>query len=110
MMNFHCIVCRIEGDVGHVKEIIGEVFLDDVTLISAADHKFVDPVVGKDLHDVPQNRPAADLNHRLWFQMGLFGYSGPHSTIMNNCLHLLRAALLSDIKCRLNTFGSWSLD
>src|SRR5881409_3309534 len=96
-----------EGDVGHVKEIVGEVFLDDVTLISAAEHKFVDPVVGKDLHDVPQNRLAADLNHRLWFEMGLFGYAGPHSTGKNNRLHLLRATL-PEIKRRQNTFGSGS--
>src|SRR5262245_3096414 len=43
MMDFHCIVCSIEGDVRHVKKIIGEVFLDDVTLIPATDHNSLIP-------------------------------------------------------------------
>src|SRR5690606_27961995 len=39
--------------------------LDDVALVTAADHEVVDPVARVDLHDVPEDRPPADLHHRL---------------------------------------------
>src|SRR4026207_753541 len=50
VMDFHRVVRCIEGDVGHMEKVVCEVFLDDVALISATDHKFVDPVVGVDFH------------------------------------------------------------
>ena len=46
-----------------MEEVVGEVFLDDVALIATAHDEIVDAVVGVELHDVPQNRPPADLNH-----------------------------------------------
>jgi hypothetical protein len=36
-------------------EIVGKIFLDDVTLVAAADNKIIDSVSRIDLHDVPQD-------------------------------------------------------
>ena len=48
-----------------MQEVVGEVFLDHVALVAAADHEVIDAVGGVDFHDVPENRLAADLDHRL---------------------------------------------
>ena len=71
-MNLCAIVGHIKSDVGHVQEIIGEVLLDDVTLITAANHEIVDAMCGVYLHDVPQNRFAPDFNHRFGREVGFF--------------------------------------
>ena len=41
---FHIVVAHVEGDVGHVKKVIGEIFLDHVTFVSRADHEIIDPM------------------------------------------------------------------
>ncbi len=38
--NFH----HIEGDVRHMKKIVGKIFLDDITLIATANYKVVNPM------------------------------------------------------------------
>ena len=58
-------VARVDGDVGHVQEVVGEVLLDHVAAVTEQDDELGDPGGAVDLHDVPQDRPAADLDHRL---------------------------------------------
>ena len=72
VVDVHAVVRHVEGDVGHVQEVVGEVFLDDVALVAQADDEFADPVGRVDLHDVPQDRLAADLDHRLGADRGFF--------------------------------------
>ena len=36
--------CHIEGNVRHVQEIIGEIFLDHIALVAAAHDEIVDAV------------------------------------------------------------------
>ncbi len=76
LMYVHGVLFHVEGHIGHVQEVIGEVLLDHIALVSAADHEIVDAMGGIDLHDVPQDRLAADLDHWLGLQVGLFGNSG----------------------------------
>ena len=35
---------HVEGDIGHVKRIIGEKFLDDITLVTETNHEVVQSV------------------------------------------------------------------
>ena len=70
-MNFHRILLHIEGYIGCVEEVVGEVLLDYVTLVATADDEIVDPVGGVGLHNVPEDGLAADLDHRLGLQVGL---------------------------------------
>ena len=76
MMHVHLVLLHVEGDVGHVQEVVGEVLLDHVALVATADHEIVDAVRRVELHDVPEDRLAADLDHGLRFQMGLLGDPG----------------------------------
>lgn len=59
--------CHIAG----IEEVIGEPFLDDMLLVSCADDEVVETVIAVLLHDVPQDRHAADFNHglRLFFRL-----------------------------------------
>ena len=59
LVHFHPVVRHVEGDVGHVQEVVGEVLLDHVALVAAADPDVVDAAGRVDLEDVPEERPAA---------------------------------------------------
>ena len=87
LVDFHFVVAHVEGHVGHVQEIVGEVFLDQVTLVSATDDEIIHPVGGIDFHHMPQDRLAADLDHRLGLEVGFFGDSGSEATGEDHCFH-----------------------
>ena len=78
---------HVERDVRHVQEVVGEVLLDDVALVAAADDEVVDAVRRVDLHDVPEDRLAADLDHRLRLQIALFGDPRAEPAGENDGLH-----------------------
>ncbi len=65
LMHLHAVGAEIESDVRHMKEVIGKVLLDEVSLVSAADDELIDSVMGVDLHDVPQDRHAPYFDHWL---------------------------------------------
>src|SRR5712692_7209262 len=67
--DLHFVVLHVEGHVGHVEEVVGEVLFDEITLVAAADNEVIDPVEGVQLHDMPQNRLSADFDH--WFRLDL---------------------------------------
>ena len=58
--------------VRHVKEVVGEILLDDIAFVSEADHEVIYSMSGIDLHDVPKNWLTADFDHRLWPRRRLF--------------------------------------
>ena len=66
--------------------------LDDVALIAGADHEVIHAMGGIDLHDVPQYRLAADFDHRLRLQIGLFAESRTESAGENDSFHALRSS------------------
>jgi len=63
---------RPKGDIAHVQVIAGEVFLNHVPLIAAADHKLVDAMGGVDLKNAPEDWHATDLHHRLLLEVDFF--------------------------------------
>ena len=42
---------------------------------------------GIDLHDVPDDRLAADLDHGLWLEMGFFADASSQTAGEDHCLH-----------------------
>ena len=87
LMNLHSILFHIESDVRHVQEIIREILLDEVSLISATNDELVDSVLRVHFEDVPQDRSTADLDHRFWSYDCLFAKPGPEPTRQYHCLH-----------------------
>ena len=57
---------QIDGDIVVDGVEVEEIFFDYFRFISQSDNKLVDSVVGIDIHDVPEDRSAADFDHRLW--------------------------------------------
>jgi len=78
---------HIEGDVRHVKEIIGEILLDHIALVAAAHDEIVDAMTGIDLHDVPKDRLAADFDHWLGLDACFFGNTCTEPTGEYHCSH-----------------------
>src|SRR5206468_8125671 len=68
---------RQEQIVGEVFVVGQEVILNDVTLVPQAQDQLVVPEVGVVLHNVPQDRSAAHVNHGL--RDAFVGLSDPHT-------------------------------
>jgi hypothetical protein len=62
--------------IGSAFVVIEEVILDGVGAMSQAEDKILVPEVGVVLHHVPQDRPVADMHHRLGH---IFGIANPHA-------------------------------
>src|SRR5207253_8090040 len=56
---------QAQAEVGAGEVVIEEVALDDPALVTQAEDEVGETVLGEALHDVPQDRPAADGDHRL---------------------------------------------
>src|SRR5580692_2755113 len=86
-VHLHGALRQIERHVARVHVVVGEVLLDHVALVAETDHEVLDPVRGVHLHDVPQHRLAADLDHRLWTHRGLLAQSRAEATSQDHSLH-----------------------
>ena len=87
LVHLHAVGAQIEGDIGEVQEVVGEILLDDIALVAAADDEIIDAVGGVAFHDMPEDRLAADLDHGLGPEVGLFGNAGAETTGENNSFH-----------------------
>lgn len=56
---------EVKRHVAVVERVVREKFFDDVLLVARADYELVMPEMRVFLHDVPENRLAAYLHHRL---------------------------------------------
>src|SRR5690242_10122916 len=86
-MHIHSVVGHVERHIGHMEKIVREILLDDVALVAETDDEIVDAPVGIDFHDVPEDRAATDLDHRLGTKMGLLTNPGAHTTCKNDGFH-----------------------
>ena len=81
-MNGHVVsaVAEVKGHIRGVQEIIREVLLDHVLLISGTDDKFVEPIGTVGPHNVYQNWNSTNFNHGFGFELAFFGNSGAEAT------------------------------
>lgn len=78
-----------------MQEVVGKILFDDIAFVAAADHEFVDSVVGISLHDVPKNRPATDVDHWLGARRRFFGNSGAETTSQDDCFQAKLLKIIS---------------
>lgn len=88
-VHLHFVGLHVKGHVRHVQEVIGKVLLDDIPFVTAADDEVMDAMMGIELHDVPENRPAADLDHGLGPKVSFFGDAGSVATGEDDGFHTL---------------------
>ena len=75
--------------VREVLVVVEEVVLDDVGLVAEAEDEFLVPEVGVVLHHVPENRPVADVDHRLGDDLGVLLETHPQAAAEEYDLHEL---------------------
>src|SRR5438477_4011929 len=80
-------VCKEDSDVTRKARVVDEVPFYDFALVAQCDHEVRVTVVGIVLHDVPEHRPAADLNHRLRLHHSLFRESAADAAGEDHDLH-----------------------
>ena len=56
---------QVDAEAAAQIHVVQEVHLDDLALVAERQQELSDPVVGVALHDVPEDRPPADLDHRF---------------------------------------------
>ena len=89
LVHLHVVIdVHMERDITGVQEIIGEILLDQIALITAADNKLVNAKMAINFENVPENRLASYLHHRLWLEVGFFAEAGTESASKDNCFHL----------------------
>ena len=80
-------VVQVDGEVAGQARVVGEPPLDVVALVAERDDEVVEPEVAVVLHDVPEDRVAADLDHRLGPELGLLGEPGAQPAGQDAHLH-----------------------
>ena len=93
LMHFHGVAGDVEGNVRHMQEVIGEIFLEHVTLVAKANDEIVEAMGRIDLHDVPDDRLAADFYHRLGPHERLFADPGAEAASQDYYLQFLHILL-----------------
>src|SRR5262245_3230465 len=78
---------EVYGQVAAQPRVLHDVALDVLALVTQADHELLQPVSGVILHDVPQDRAAADVDHPLGPDVRFLGETCAHSAGKNNDLH-----------------------
>jgi hypothetical protein len=62
---FYGVIGKVHSNVGVMKEVVNEIFLDDMRLVAQAYDKLSVAIGRINLHDVPKDRLAPYLDHRL---------------------------------------------
>lgn len=91
------IILHVESNVRCVQEIVGEIFLDDIAFVAAANEKIINAMGGIIFHDVLQDRLAADFNHGLWANRCFFTDACAQTTGKDDCFHFYCSSFCESI-------------
>ena len=72
------VAADVDREVRALLAVAEEELLDLPALVAEADEEAAGAVVAVELHDVPQDRPLADLDQRLGHALGLLAQPGAH--------------------------------
>src|ERR1700749_1382826 len=101
LMPLHRAVREADGQIRGEVRVLDEVALDVLALVAEGDDEVLVSPVGVVLHDVPEHRPPADLDHRLGPAARLLRqatprppgkYCDPHNYRISSALRRDRAA------------------
>ena len=86
-MHLHRAGGQIEAHIAAMQGVVREVLLDHIPLVATADHELVDAVMGVQLEDVPEDRPAAHFHHGLGPEMGFLRDTGAEAAGQDHGFH-----------------------
>src|SRR5690242_5418827 len=78
-----------DAQVGGQRAVVGHVAFDVLALVAEGYDELLMSVRRVVHHDVPENRAAADLDHRFRFDHGLFGQSRAETSCEDAYLHMM---------------------
>ena len=81
------------GAVLRHRLVVEEVVLNHTPLVAKAEHKATQTVVAKEPHDVPEERPVADLHHGLGAVFRLLAHPRALTAAQNDDIHRVLKAL-----------------
>src|SRR5258706_9877750 len=87
VQHFNFPMLEIDTYIAAETVVIKEITLDYLTLIAQGDIELVEVIKPIVLHDVPEDGPTTDLDHRLWANLGFFIKARSQSTSKNNDFH-----------------------
>src|SRR4030081_2129254 len=105
-MNGHLIGVHVKGHIRGMKKVVGEVLLDDVALVSATDNEVIDAMLRVNLQNVPENRTAANLDHRLGTNYRFFRETRADAASEDDCFHGLGGLLPGSYICLLRLLAA----
>src|SRR5260221_8673876 len=70
--------------------IVQEIIFDDISLIAQTQDEALKPILSINLHDMPQNRASANLDHRFGFVLRLFAKAGSFTPAQNHYRYIGR--------------------
>ncbi len=76
-----------KSHIGHMQRVVREELLDHMPLVAKADCEVLYAVRRVHLHDVPEDRPTADLNQRLRTNLRRLAQPRAGTTSQNHCMH-----------------------
>src|SRR5579859_3027717 len=89
-MDFHFAARQVDGHAAVQAIVVEKVLLDDLALIAQGNEKLFTAVVSIMLHDMPEDRPAPDLDHRFGLDLGFFGQAGAQPPGQDDDFHSAR--------------------
>src|SRR6266567_8997570 len=92
-MHGHLIGMHVKGYIGGMEEVVGEILLDDVSLVATANDEVIDAVLRVNLQDVPENGSAANLDHWLGTNYRFFRETRADAASEDDCFHGLDGLL-----------------
>jgi len=78
---------NLHRQVAFQRTIVNEIFLDLFTLVTKSNHEFVIPIMGIMFHDMPKDRPRANLDHGFRLQLGFFRKAATDTAGKNSYFH-----------------------
>lgn len=99
-MTLDPVFCQVDDHIRHVQEVVGDLFLDQIALLAAANQKSCHSASRSWIW--PQNQLSADLDHGLGTKLSLLEESRSKDTRRDHSFHSLLFFWLSG-GCRLTS-------
>src|ERR1051325_4519973 len=89
------ITSETKGRVANIPEIVPEIFLNHLALVTEAKDELVEAVMRIGLHDMPEDRALADGQHRFGAELRFVLQTCPLAAAQDNHFHrLVRCSML----------------
>lgn len=82
-------VAIVECHITRIEEIVVEPFLDHLLFVAGTDDEIPHAVVGVFFHDVPEDGPAADLDHGFGLILRFFTDTRAETACQDDCFHFI---------------------